>query len=297
MTAFDCCPKCGTTLHAGATICAGCGWDATIAVVRPPRSLLRLVVSTAWRIVVYGAILAVPVIGFLRLREFGPGADLPTTLRWIALGDDGRAAELVTIHRAHEIATAAARFAVEQIAAPSFDGDWAATLEPYATMNVRGWMPLLFWGATTGMAPASVQTFYEVRANDGWGRPYRVTARQLGAVTRWANDAELAADLEAGLQSSFFEWGPSELDPSRDWLRLEIRSAGGDGDLDTGDDLRFISYLPVGITLRLNRQQEELTRELERAFTLGRHRFRIEGNRWDLIDARLLAEFRLEFLP
>ena len=37
-----------------------------------------------------------------------------------------------------------------------FEGDWAATLEPYATMNVRGWMPLLFWGATTGMAPASV---------------------------------------------------------------------------------------------------------------------------------------------
>jgi hypothetical protein len=50
------------------------------------------------------------------------------------------------------------------------------------------------------------------------------------------------------------------------------------------------------MTLRLNRPQEELTRELERAFVLGRHHFRLEGNRWDLIDARLLAEFRLELL-
>jgi hypothetical protein len=297
MTAFDRCPKCDAELGAGVTICPSCGWDATVDVVRPRRSLLRVAASTLWRALVYGAILAILAVGFLRLREFGPGPDLPTTLRWLVFGDGGRAAELVTIHRAHEIATAAARFAVEQIAAPSFEGDWAATLEPYATMNVRGWIPLLFWGATTGMAPDSVQTFYEVRNADGWGRPYRVAARQLGAVARWAEDAELAADLEAGLQSSFFEWGPAELDRDRDWLRLEIRSAGGDGSLDTGDDLRFISYLPVGMTLRLNRQQEELTRELERAFTLGRHRFRIEGNHWDLIDARLLAEFRLEFLP
>jgi hypothetical protein len=214
----------------------------------------------------------------------------------MAFGDDGRAAELVTIHRAHEIATAAARFAVEQIAAPSFEGDWAATLAPYATMNVRGWMPLLFWGATTNLAPASVQIFFEVRADDGWGRPYRVSARQLGAVARWADDPELTADLEAGLQSSFFERGPRELDRDRDWLRLEIDSAGGDGAFDTADDLCFISYLPVGFTLRLNRQQEELTRELERAFVLGRQNFRVEGNRWDLIDARLLAEFRLELL-
>jgi len=297
MTALDSCPKCGAALAGDATICAGCGWDATIAVVNPPRSLLRLLASTATRVVLYGVILAVPVVGVMRLRSTGPGPDLPTTLRWMAFGDDGRAAELVTIHRAHEIATAAARFSIEQIAAPSFEGDWATTLAPYATMNVRGWMPLLFWGATTDMAPASVQTFFEVRADDGWGRPYRVAARQLGAVARWAEDRELTADLEAGLQSSFFEWGPRELDRERDWLRLEITSAGVDGAYDTDDDVRFISYLPVGMTLRLNRQQEELTRELERAFVLGRHHFRLEDNRWDLIDARLLAEFRLEFLP
>ena len=296
MTAFDCCPRCGAGLDADATICSGCGWDATVAVVNPPRSLLRLLGSVSLRLVIWGTIVAVPVIGFVRLRSTGPGPDLPTTLRWLAAGDDGRAAELVTIHRAHEIASAAARFAVEQLAAPSFEGDWARTLAPYATMNVRGWMPLLFWGATTDMAPASVQEFFEVRGDDGWGRPYRAAARQLGPVTRWADDRELADDLAAGLQSSFFEWGPRELDRSRDWLRLEITSAGRDGAFDTSDDIRFISYLPVGMTLRLNRQEEELTRELERAFVLGRHHFRLDGNRFDLIDARLLAEFRLEFL-
>ena len=61
MTALDNCPKCGAALAADATICAGCGWDATIAVVNPPRSLLRLLTSTATRVVLYGVILAVPV--------------------------------------------------------------------------------------------------------------------------------------------------------------------------------------------------------------------------------------------
>jgi len=297
MTVLDACPKCGDDLAQGATICAGCGWDATIAMVNPPRSMPRVLAGIALRIVVYGAIVAAPVVGVMRLRATGPGPDLPTTLRWLVRGDDGRAAELVTIHRAHEIASAAARFAVEKIAAPSFEGEWATTLAPYATMNVRGWMPLLFWGATTGMAPESVETFYQVRADDGWGRPYRVTARQLGPAAGWADDRELAADLAAGLQSSFLEWGPRELDPERDWLRVELTSAGRDGAFATADDLRFISYMPVGITLRFHHRQELNLGELERAFTLGRHHFRLEGNRWDLIDARLLAEFRLEFLP
>ena len=53
----------------------------------------------------------------------------------------------------------------------------------------------------------------------------------------------------------------------------------------------------MGITIRLSRDQEKLQKELERAYTLGRHYFRVEGARWDLIDARLLAEFRLEYLP
>ncbi|HOC42624.1 MAG TPA: hypothetical protein PKJ99_06345 [Thermoanaerobaculales bacterium] len=296
MTVLDTCPKCGVALGEGATICAGCGWDATVAVVSPPRSLPRILAGAALRIVIYGAIIAAPVVGVMRLRSTGPGPDLPTTLRWIVRGDDGRAAELVTIHRAHEIASAAARFAVEKIAAPSFEGDWATTLAPYATMNVRGWMPLLFWGATTGMAPASVEAFYEVRADDGWGRPYRVSARELGHPASRTADRELAADLAAGLQSSFFEWGPRELDPERDWLRVELASAGRDAAFDTADDIRFISYLPIGITLRFHQRQEATTSELERAFTLGRHHFRLEGNRWDLIDARLLAEFRLELL-
>jgi hypothetical protein len=32
---------------------------------------------------------------------------------------------------------------------------------------------------------------------------------------------------------------------------------------------------------------------LERAYTIGRHFYRIEGSEYDLIDARLLAEYRL----
>jgi hypothetical protein len=82
----------------------------------------------------------------------------------------------------------------------------------------------------------------------------------------WADDEELATDITAGLQSSFFGTFLTELDEERDWMRIAIVSAGADGDL-------------------------------ERAYTQGRHHFRIEGNQWDLIDARLLAEFRLEYLP
>jgi hypothetical protein len=298
MTAYDTCPECGAPLDAGQTICAGCGWDATTAVIVPARrSRLRVVAAALGRLLLYGALIAIPLVGFARLRSTGPGPDLPTTLRWMLRGDDGRANELVTIHRAHEIAGAAARYSVEQLAPPTFAGGWAETLAPYATMNVRGWMPLLFYGASTGMAPSSVETFYEVRADDGWGRPYRVSARELHRSDDWSDDPQVAADLQAGLQSSFFAAGPSELDRDRDWQRLEISSAGADGTFDTADDLRLISYYPIGFTLRLTRRQAELNQELERAYVIGRHHFRLEGSRWDLIDSRLLAEFRLEYLP
>ena len=69
-----------------------------------------------------------------------------------------------------------------------------------------------------------------------------------------------------------------------------------DGAFDGGDDLRMVTYVQVGRTLRLSRTPEEIQRELEAAFTRGRHYFRFEGNAWDLIDARLLAEFRVESL-
>jgi hypothetical protein len=164
-------------------------------------------------------------------------------------------------------------------------------------MHVRGWMPLLFYGATTEMAPPSVREFFEVRAEDGWGRPYRVAARVLTREAGWSEDAELAADLAAGLRASFFASTLRELEQDRDWMRLDLRSDGRDGVVDSDDDLQLISYLPVGVTIRLSADQARLQRELERAYTLGRHYFRVEGARWDLIDARLLAEFRLEYLP
>jgi hypothetical protein len=120
-----------------------------------------------------------------------------------------------------------------------------------------------------------------------------VLTREVG----WTDDDEVTSDLAAGLRPSFFASPIGELDPDRDWMRLNIRSAGRDGAMNSGDDLELISYLPVGITIRLSADQEKLQRELERAYTVGRHYFRLEGSRWDLVDARLLAEFRLEYLP
>jgi hypothetical protein len=248
-------------------------------------------------LVVYGLIASLPFIAFMRVRATGPAPDLAQTVKWIVIGDDGRAEELVTIHRAHEIATAAARYAVQQLNAPSFDGEWAEMLAPYATMNVRGWMPLLFYGATSDMAPASVRSFYEVRATDGWGSPFQIERRLLSRDEGWADDQELADDLVAGLSASFFGPVLAALDEERDWMRIAIVSAGADGEFSTGDDLRFISYIPVGLTIRLRGDTARLERQLERDYALGRHSFRIDGNRWDLIDARLLAEFRLEYLP
>jgi len=292
------CDACGEPLTRGTTICRHCGWDLTTAVTRPPRvSLWGAVRAGGWRLLLYGALVALPVLGFARFRATGPGPDLGTTLRWMALGDRGRAAELVTIHRAHEIGSAAARYAVRELEAPSFDGDWERVLAPYATMWVRGWMPLLFYGATTEMAPHSVREFYEVSSDDGWGRPYRTEVRELPRGEDRAGDEQVAADLAAGLQVSFFKLENPEFEPDTDWMRLEITSAGRDGSFDTDDDLRMVSYLPVGFTLRLTRRPEDLQRQMEAAYIRGQHYFRIEGSHWDLIDARLLAEHRLEYLP
>ncbi|MBD3872103.1 MAG: hypothetical protein IFK91_04150, partial [Acidobacteria bacterium] len=78
-----------------------------------------------------------------------------------------------------------------------------------------------------------------------------------------------------------------------DWMRLEMMSAGGDGAFDTSDDIRMISYIQVGHVFRLLYNPDEIQRKIERAYIIGRHYFRIEGSQYDLIDARLLAEYRL----
>jgi hypothetical protein len=241
---------------------------------------------------VYGLLAALPMVGFMRLRHTGPGPDLSTTLRWIALGDDGRAATLTTIHRAHEIATAAARYAVHELEAPPFDSDWWELLAPYATMHVRGWIPLLFYGADSELAPTAVRDVYQVRQVDGWRRPFRVATRDLPRDQPWHGDPLVAADLERGLWGSFFTQEEPDFADS-DWLRLELVSAGADGSFDSADDLRLVSYIAVGLTLSLSHSPTELERRLERAYLRGHHLFYITGSRWDLIDARILAEFRL----
>jgi hypothetical protein len=292
------CGGCGQPLEEGTTICRNCGWDLTTAVAKPPRqSILDTLRGGAWRVLLYGALIALPLLGFARFRSTGTGEDLATTLRWMILGDGGRAAELLTIHRAHETAAAAARYAVRELEPPPIEGDWAETLAPYSTIRVRGWMPLLFYGATTDMVPASVQEFFELRLDDGWGRPYRISARPLQRDTDREQDPELRTDLEAGLKSGFYRFEAPPFDPDSDWMRLEIVSVGADGTEGSDDDLRLVSYFPVGFTLRLTRRPQDLEREFDAAFTRGRHYYRIEGSRWDLVDARLLAEHRLEYLP
>lgn len=293
------CGGCGEPLSEGSTICRSCGWDLTTTVARPPRpSVLSVLRGGALRVILYGGIGALVVFGFVRFRTTGTGPDLPTTVRWMALGDGGRSAELVSIHRAHEIAAAAARYAVHELEPPPIDGDWEPVLAEYATMWVRGWMPLLFYGATSDMAPRSVQEFFVVQADDGWGRPYRLEGRALPRGTGAAEDREVAADLETGLQTSFFGISNPVFDSDTDWMRLEITSAGHDGEFGTGDDLVLVSYFPVGFTLHISRNPQGLQRRLDRLYTQGRHHFRLEGNRLgDLIDARLLAEHRIEYLP
>ena len=290
------CPDCGADLAGRATICTSCGWDATTAVTTRPRTSIRAVLRAGgWRLVVYGGLVVLGFALFQRYATVGPGPDLPTTLRWIVVGDDGRAAELVTLHRAVEIGGAAARYAVVEAGPPSFEGDWAEPLEQYATMHVRGWMPMLFAGATTDLAPAGVRELYRVSSEDGWGRPYDVRTRLLPRGTKLEEDPQVAADLAARLRTSVYGRGRPDLRTS-DWLRLELISSGRDGETGTDDDVVMTSYVPVGHTLNISRDPAALGREMERAYTLGRHYFRLEGSRYDLVDARLLAEARLDIL-
>lgn len=290
------CASCGADLPPKSTICTVCGWDLAAALSAPPkRSLLQQFTSSGWRVLVYGALILLPLLGFSRLRTTGPGPDLETTLRWMALGDNGRAAELVTIHRAYEIGAAASRYAVREIEPFPFEGGWATALAPKSTMNVRGWMPLVFYGADTSLAPASVREFYEVRAEDGWGNAYRVETRTIDRGEDWQEDPVIMADLEAGLQSRFHAADRPELG-NGDWLRLVLTSAGRDGTFDTDDDLRFISYSLISAPLRMMASPDLVVRKVERNYTIGPQYFRVEGSAYDLIDARLLAEFRLTSL-
>ena len=287
------CEGCGLEFTGAVTICPRCGWDQTTALAKPPRlSLGGRLRAGGWRLVVYGLILVLPVVGFYRLRTTGLGPDLPTTLRWMIFGDGGRAEELETIHRMYEIGSAASRYSVREMEEPPFDGDWETVLAPAATARVRGWIPMVFLGADTRLAPSSVRELYEVRASDGWGRPYRVRSRRLPRGDGWRADPEVEVDLSEGLQATFFSIDVPDFEYG-EWLRLQIESAGRDGAFDTADDLRMVSYFRVGHVFRLIVDPDENRRQVERAYIIGRHYFRIEGSDYDLIDARLLAEYRL----
>ncbi len=289
------CGQCSRPLAQGAAICSHCGWDliTNLGVSNRRGSRLLFLAACGWRIVVYGLLLAVPLVGYSRLKITGPGPDLATTLHWISHGDGGRQAELVTIHRAFTVGGAAVRYALRNMEAPTFtEGhNWEAELAPLATMNTRGYLPELL--ISTDSAPASVRELFEVSRVDGWGNPYRVRTRAMARSQAWEQDPEVAADLELGLQMTPLRVGKPDF-AARDWLRLELISGGGDGIEETADDIRMVSYIPVGLVVRLNMNPRILQRQLEREDYYGRHYFRFEGNRWDLIDAQLLAEFRLE---
>jgi hypothetical protein len=288
------CPSCGVDMES--SICGSCGWDLTTAVVQMSRPPLKSrILAGVWRVLVLGLIVAVPVIGASRLLKVGPGPDLATSLRWIVVGDEGRAAELITLHRAYEIASAAARFAVREFEAPPFDGDWGEVLDPFATMKTRGWIPLLFIGAMTDSAPTSVKEFYEVSMVDGWGHSWQLSTRLIERGADLSSDAEVQNDLSAVLNQSFAVVGIPDFAAAQ-WMRLELVSSAHDGILNSGDDIRFVSYFPVGFTFHLSGDQQELQNKLDEAYFHGRHFFRYEGARYDLIDARLLAEFRMQSL-
>jgi len=204
----DICAACGASMPADASLCPACGWDARVAVIdRPRRSLPAMLAGGAWRVLLYGGLVLLPVLGLYRFEQVGPGPDLATTLRWITLGDGGRAAELVTLHRLYETGSATARYALREVSAPSFDEGWAETLAPYATMQVRGWLPLLFYGASTDLAPSAVREFYEIRATDGWGRPFHVSTRMIPRGDAWRDDPEVVEDLAQGLNATLLSAG------------------------------------------------------------------------------------------
>ena len=79
-------------------------------------------------------------------------------------------------------------------------------------------------------------------------------------------------------------------------MRLELTSSGRDGVFDTADDLRFISYSLASAPLRMLADPDLVVRKIERDYTVGPQYFRLEGSRYDLTDARLLAEYRLTSL-
>jgi len=287
----DRCPQCGAHRE-GSTLCPACGWDPLLPSRRPRR--LRPV-AVAGRLLLWGGLAGLLVLAAWRWVLFGPGPGLGTTISWLVRGDGGRAATLVTLHRANEIAAAASRWAVQKMEVPSFDGDWAQRLAPYSTMAVRGWIPLLFSAADAGLAPGPVKVFYEIRSTDGWGRPYGVRTRTLPRGLDPREDAEVSADLAAGLQRDFFTAGSPDFQSSGH-LRLELSSAGPDGRTSTADDIVFVSYFPTDRTFRVGGDVASIQRRMEVAFVTGRHFFRATGSPWDLIDARLLAEHRLDTL-
>jgi hypothetical protein len=122
-----------------------------------------------------------------------------------------------------------------------------------------------------------------------------VTTRLIQRGFDWQKDPEINSDLEAGLQAQFHTLDEPDLG-SGDWLRLELRSAGRDGVFETADDLRFISYSLASKPLRMLVDPGLVVKKIERDYTLGPQFFRVEGSRYDLIDARLLAEYRLTSL-
>ena len=64
------CEGCGKKLEAGSTICLHCGWDQTTSLAHPePVSLAAYVKAGGWRLVVYGVIFLLPVLGFARLYQ------------------------------------------------------------------------------------------------------------------------------------------------------------------------------------------------------------------------------------
>ena len=75
------CGGCGSDMPEKATICPHCGWDlSAVLSAPPPPSLWQRLRSGGSRFVVYGLLIAVPIMGFIRLRTTGLGPDLPTTI-------------------------------------------------------------------------------------------------------------------------------------------------------------------------------------------------------------------------
>ncbi len=283
---------CGIPLE-GRSICHQCGWDGVLehrtrpGRLRPLAWIARLVLSALPVVLLLG--------GLQRYARTGPGPDLLTTLRWIVSGDDGRAAELATLGRMYEIARAVSRYTLLRLEPPSFEGDWQYQLVPYETAAVRGWYPLLFVMADAKSAPASVRELFAIEPVDGWERPWRIAVLTLGRDEDRSGVPEVTEDLTGGLQSSLFRRGAPDL-ATGSWLRLRIGSSGPDGRWNTEDDIALIAWIRAERTFRAGTTLQGLEGELKRDFLQGPVFFRITGSRWDLVDTRILGEFRLDLL-